>query len=506
MKKFLVKVIMPMALISVFALSACNSDNNNNDTVTPPPAQVEETVTPVAPTEAPATPGTEVVEATEPTEVFEPSAFTLHDPVDLGGRTIQIGAFWESVVPFSAHNWDEPDPATADNYFVARMIWENSLNVLENFNVNLEETILSYDEMLPALTASVMAGDPFSDLMYMSGSWMLPAIQGDLILPFAEINFPGSDLLSGTNHYTRVVVEGLGGQWSFMDGRIDTSGTAMGINLDIINQIGAPNPVDLYNSGTWTWDAMLDIMRLATADTTGDGMNDRFGISGQPGDIAFYLIGGNDGRMVSDDFNYYLDHPNTIEALEFLETIFVEGLWEYDRGQGMDVGDWGRNFWSFQNGTSALFPTATWALSNDPLSFEFAVVPWPTGPANTSGNTWMGGWGSGFAFPHGSDWDPGEILMVIESFFAWPGDELDLLEEYAMGWPRTIFLTDEDILRQASVTDTMAQDLGMVVPQYNWIFGTFVDHFASGTMTVQQVVETYRGPQQELLDSFFGEN
>jgi len=431
-----------------------------------------------------------------------PSFAGVHEPRDLGGRTITVGAWWESVIPFAAHNWDEPDPATAGNYYVSRRIFDNSIRVREEFNFVLEEVILDFDSMMPTLTSSIMAGDTFADIALISGGWVLPAIMGDLIIPLGSIDLPGSDLL-GPQIYSRVIADALGEDWTFMDSRPTTGGFTVGINMDIINEIGVPNPIDLYNQGLWTWDAMLDIMRTATMDTTGDGMTDRFGISGQPGDLAFYFIGANDGQMVSDDFQYALDHPNTIVALEFLETIFHEGLWEYDMSHGLDVGDWSRNFFAFQNGNSVFFPATTWALSDGHIPFEFAVVPWPLGPGNTSGNTWMGGWDGGFAFPHGSPWDTADLLMVIEEFWAWSGDDFSLMEDYAFGWPRTIFLTEEDIVRQASATFTMASDMGMNVPQYNWIFGTFVNHFALRSMTVQQVVEAYRGPQQEILDNFF---
>ena len=469
MKKTALLIALLMALVITF--TACNRDGDNDN-------------------------------ATNNGADDTPTRAGIHEPRDLGGRTFTVGAFWESVIPFAAHNWDEPDPATAGNYFVDRMIFENAQRVREEFNFVLDEVILDFDSMMPTLTASVMAGDAFADIMMVSGGWVLPAVIGDLIIPLGDINLPGSDL-HGERRYTRVMANALGEDWTFMDSRPDTSGFTVGINLDIINAIGAPNPIELYNASQWTWDAMLSIMRTATADTTGDGLLDRFGISGVPGELAFYLIGANDGQMVTEDFQYALDHPNTVQALEFLETIFDENLWYHDVTQVVDVGNWGFNFFAFRSGNAAFWPATTWQLSDGYIPFEFAVVPWPLGPANTSGNTWMGGWDGGFGFPHASDWDAADILMVVEEFFSWSAGDISLMEDYAFGWPRTIFLTEEDIIRQASTAHTMASDMGMNVPMYDWIFGTFVHHFVNNTMTVQQVVEAYRLPQQELLDNFF---
>ena len=371
-----------------------------------------------------------------------------------------------------------------------------------DFNFSFDPISIDYGYIVPTLTSSVMAGDPFADIFVLSGGGALPVIQGELIQPLSNINLPNSDLF-GNNFYSRRVINFAGDYWSFLNLAPSVSGFGMGINLDIINATGAPNPVDLYNQGRWTWDALLEIMRLATADTTGDGTIDRWGISGQPGDLAWHFIGGNDGRMVTDDFQYWFDHPNTIEALEFIETIFREGLFMYDPAQGFDTGDWGRNFFAWQSGQSATWKATTWAMNDGDLPFEFAFVPFPTGPSNTSGNTWMAGWEQALAFPSGVE-GIADVLMVLEEFWSWPGDDTDLLYEGALAWPRGIFLTEEDVLRVAGVTFSQANCIGMQVPQYNWITGSFVNHFHEQTMTVLQAVEAYRGPQQEILDNFLG--
>ena len=490
-------LLVTATLAIALFVGACGSDPAPAETA-PPAQQEQQQNDPPPPPPAQEDDGEEA-------PAVEPAATVgniLHDPVDLGGRTITAFGWWEGVLPFSAQNYDEPDPATSDNYFVDRLIFDNAQRVREQFNFNIEEVVIDYGYLLETLTTTVMAGDSLGDIGIMSGGWMLPAIMGDLIMPLDSIDLPGSDLLND-GPYTNILVEAFGERWSFWDSRPEVNGFTVGINLDIINAIGATNPVDLYNSGQWTWDAFLEIMRLATNDTTGDGVIDRFGIAGQPGDLAFYLIGANDGRMVDDDLNYALDHPNTLEALEFLQTIFAENLWEYDQVAGIDTGDWAGNFFRFQNGNAAFFPAVTWAMNDGDLPFEFAVVPWPTGPSNTSGNTWMGGWPQGITFPHGSDWNPAEILMVVEEFMTWAGDDIDLMHEDSYSWARGVFLTEEDVQRQSSAPHTMAQDIGMSVPQYSWVFGSFVVAFADQTYTVQQLVEMHRGPQQELLDNFF---
>jgi len=426
----------------------------------------------------------------------------IHQPRDLGGRTITVSAWWDNPLQHSAMGWDEPDPATAGNYFVSRMQWENAQRVYREFNINVVANNVDFGYVMEMLTAGVMAGSPHTDIQMVSGGWVLPVVLNELIMPINEVNLPGSDLL-GPRIFTRGIGEMLGNVYTFTCAEPNVSGFGMGINLDIINAIGVPNPVTLWENGQWTWDALLNIMRTATADTTGDGIIDRWGIAGQPGDLFFHFIAGNDGMLVCDDFNYALDHPNTVQAIEFMETIFRERLWQYDPVQGRDVGAWDRNFHSWQDGQAATWAAVTWGMNDGNLPFEFAFVPFPTGPANESGNTWGGGFHQGWGFPFGSDWDPAELLMVVEEFFTWFDDDLSLPRDAVLGWPRGVFLTEEDVQRVADVSDQMFMDFGHAVPYYNWVFGNFVNAFAEQEMTAMQAIETFRPGQQEILDNFF---
>jgi len=493
-------IVAALVLVLLFAACTNNDSDDNNvtlpavtggtDAPTPPP--------PPAPIDVPTDHDDAYLGIVDDTPARTGG---IHDPRDLGGRTIIAGNWWEGTIPFA---WDgeEPDPATASNYFMDRMIWENAQRVFQEFNFSIEEVIMDYEYVLSTLTASVMAGDPVADIMLLSGGMQLTAIRGDLILPLDSINLPNSDIL-GPQIYGRVFTEAFGNRWTFWDNRPESNGQFLGVNLDIINAIGAPNPVELYNRGQWTWDAMLEIMRMATRDTTGDGMLDQWGIAAQPGDIAFNLIGANDGIMVDDNLQYAFDHPNTVAALELMEIIFHESLWQYDPVAGMDVGNWGTNFFAFQEGRAALFVGMTWAMNDGDLPFEFAAVPFPMGPANTSGNVRMWGWDQALVFPHGSNWDAADILMVVEEFWSWPGDEPELMQEDGLGWPRSIFLTEDDVQRVAYVGRHANRDIGMVVPEYSWVLGAFLEYFANREMTVLPAIESRRGPQQELLDSFF---
>ncbi|MCL1986598.1 MAG: extracellular solute-binding protein, partial [Firmicutes bacterium] len=445
--------------------------------------------------------------ATETTEVEAEEAAPaspvghqgIHEPRDLGGRVIRVSGWFGELIPgvFSA----EPDPATEDNYFLARLIWDNARRVEEQFNVTFVETNIPYDDTVSVLTTAVMAGSPDSDLQLLNGHMIMAGIMGNLIQPLDTLNLPGSDTF-GASIYAQPMTNTMGHTWSFAINEPANHGVGLGVNLNIINAIGAQNPVDLYNAGQWNWENFLDIMRTATQDTTGNQILDQFGIAGVPGDIAIHLVAANDGRMVDDDLNYGFDHPNTIEALEFVETIFTERLWQYD--EGTDLSDWGHNFNIFREGRAAFWPAIDWQLSEETLAFDWTIVPFPLGPSNTTGSTWSSGWEQSWTIPVGVE-NPEDVLMIVEELFAWSGEEPELLTEGQLGWYRTIFNSEEDVQRAInSINGTMVTDLGHNISEYVWIMGGFIDAFWNGTAGVAEVVEANRGPQQEMLDIALG--
>jgi len=484
-----------MLLVLTLALAACRDTTENGDTNDNGGAGGTEANGYVTPPEPP---GPANGYVTPPVE--QPTIRGIHEPRDLGGGTIVVASGWGNAMPFSIPSrMEEPDPAVTADYHRQRLIWDNAVRVEEEFNFVLDYVHV-VDDYMGVFTSSVMAGSPVGDLVFLGGSELLVSVLGDLIMPLSAVNLPGSDIM-GPQIYGRVNQSAFGEDWVFYYTALSIHVWMMGVNLDLINAIGAPNPIDLYNAGQWNWENALNVMRMATRDTTGDGVFDQWGIAGQPGDIAMHFIASNDGPLVDDNFNYSFDHPNTLAALEFIETIFREGLWQYDPVQGFNPGDWGRNSFAFHEGNAALFNFIPW-LHGD-LSFEFGVVPFPSGPNNTTGASWMDGWGGGLSLPFGSDWAPEDLLMITEEYLAWPGDEIELILEGSFVTPRTIFSTEEDVQRWASIANRARSDIGRVVPEYYWVLGGFVTHFAHQTMSVMEAIEAYRPPQQELLDLFF---
>jgi len=429
--------------------------------------------------------------------------FSVHPPRDMGGRTIQI-ASWFPILPDVF--FEEPDPATSLNYHIDRRIYENARRIERQFNVNFaRDIVLPFDDLLPVLTSHVMAGDTLADMVFLPGVAQLSAVLGDLIVPVSSFAPAGSDIL-GAQSYVAPRMELDGEIWSFDRNTLDANTWMFGVNLDVINNTGAPNPVDLYNAGEWTWDAMLDVMRRATSATAGT-----FGVSGPPGEILRQMIASNDGAMVTEDLEYGFGLPRSLEALEFASQIFTEGLWHYNPANPSDTGDFQRHFYSWQDGSSAMWLMVPWALGDDPIPFNWDAVPFPTGPSNYTGATWFSGIREAMTIPRHVR-NPEDVFIIFEEIAAWPWLELDLIEEeHPFGGWRTTFPTEETVQRVARNSGNVRFDMGGDIDGfidgnyagYAWILGAFASHMWNETATIAETVEAERPARQEMIDNFF---
>jgi len=416
-------------------------------------------------------------------------------------RTIRVACWW-TYMPETGS--DPPDPATASNYHNERLWYENQRRVEENFNVRFENLVIPWEAGITNLTASVLAGDPFAEWVMLPGDHMIAALLGELALSTDQFASPTSDLMTN-QRFVEQRVSFQGDLFGFGRAERRVQSTGMGVNLDIIRAVGAPNPVDLWNDGLWTWDAMREVMALATRDTTGDGNIDQFGLSGYVGSLMRNFIATNNGLLVDEStLTYAMDDPRTITALEFMGDIFTNGWWNWDQTGSTPVWDWGRNTWIYQEGQSALFPLETWMVAEQGVGFDFAIVPFPRGPEGGQYHT-MAGFYHAILIPTGT-YRPEDIFYVYEELQSWARHDPNLFHEGTIDAMRRYWPTEGDVYRvifNLGDLNTRKFDLGFAIPEYTWIFGTIGYNLFTGAQTPMQIIEEQRPIRQEMIDNAF---
>jgi multiple sugar transport system substrate-binding protein len=434
----------------------------------------------------------------------------IHPAMDLGQRTITFVVHW-GPGGFSGIFSEEPDPETAADYELARMMYDNVRRVERMFNVNFDWiNTVDYGSHNELLVMSHLAGNAPGDIVLVPGSQSWAMVEGGMLHDLAQLTLPNSqfDLLTN-NHYTvrRFTRDNGARIYGFHQAERLPDSWTLGVNLDMVDQLGLANPVDLYEAGQWTWDAMASLMAAAT-----NPHERTFGASGWAYQWFDGFMASNNAPRVTADLRYGLGEPNALVALEAFTAMFANRWYQYnDFNPDMPPVSWDWTWHShvFREGQSLFFPVQTWLISGNTgaegIPFDFAMVPFPLGPNNGgTGFTWKSGSIASIAIPVHVE-NPEHVLMVIEEAFAWPGEDLWLWYEAGAGWPRTHLPRERDVVvAQRAAAEGRMEDIGLDIGVGGFIFQFANDVGFNGTMTIAEVVEIHHGPSQALINERLG--
>lgn len=492
MKKWLKPLSLLMAGIMMFALAACSGSNSGSPTQAPAtqaPTQAAATETATAapdPTAAPAN-----------TEEEDIAALSKED---YGGRVFKIASWWK----FGFETIDPEPDASDNNYLESLAKWNALQDFCREYNCTVQQVVVSWDDYVSTFTTSVMAGDPFADAVLLDAQWMVPIIQNDQIMTVEEWCPPDSDALT-SQQWVKKGVEFDGKCYYLLNYDLPQGGALLGVNMDIINAIGAENPVDLYKNGQWTWDKLLEISRLATRATGSDGVINQWGLGYYASDLLTAMIASNDGSLVGVNGENGLADPKTLHAIEFWNQLYNEDKVCY-QAPGVEWWDWGAHTNKFREGGVAFFRYIDWMAAASELSYEWRVVPFPKGPDNTANPnaTWFKGLESALCVPRGVK-DPTQVYtMLYKTYFDFFGDDYELKEEGCMNWFQTsCFTNQDDIDVNIAVSGSgFKYDLSGSIPGFD-IGGWFIGPLLNGEMTPAQAIETNLQPAADAIANVF---
>jgi len=161
--------------------------------------------------------------------------------------------------------------------------------------------------------------------------------------------------------------------------------TGVYFNKRLLKEAGV-DPESLYDmqaNGTWTWDALLELMDKVQQDVDNDGVIDVYGANCNNGMLTVMGVYSNGGEFVGQDasgkYVYKLEDANTLEGLEFAQTIF-DKYWEKEpEGAAWDYYKEG-----FINGEYVfMFEDAYAGQANGflaDMTDDFGFVMFPKGP------------------------------------------------------------------------------------------------------------------------------
>ncbi len=158
----------------------------------------------------------------------------------------------------------------------------------------------------------------------------------------------------------------------------DVSTFALYLNMDLINEAGAPDPRELAANGEWTWDAFLDVAQKTRAlgsDVYG------YGASAWWGPYGVWLNASGGGFFTEDRAACALNTEESLTGLDFQRSLYQD--YDVATPYGEDPEP------PFRAGKVAMFQNGRWATPGvRTVDFEWDVVELPAGPNGTPGN-WL---------------------------------------------------------------------------------------------------------------------
>jgi multiple sugar transport system substrate-binding protein len=160
----------------------------------------------------------------------------------------------------------------------------------------------------------------------------------------------------------------------------DVSTFVLYLNLDLINEAGAPDPRELAAAGEWDWEAFLDVatrVRALGPDVYGYGANAWWG----PYGVWMNAAGG--GFYNADRTACGLDTEASLEGLAFMQDLYVgDGAVAVPYGEDSEP--------PFMAGRVAMFQNGRWGTPGirANANFNWDAVELPTGPSGHMGD-WL---------------------------------------------------------------------------------------------------------------------
>lgn len=405
--------------------------------------------------------------STEPEEeTTEETTTTEEEAVDLGGRALKF-----------ANNWDMT-PEGGTEY--GDLTVEYFEKVQEKYNVSVEYVVVPFEEKVNQLTTSILAGEPFADLVSLDSTQAAQLIQQDYLIPLDDILDLNTIKMSDAQKqmYT------IDGKVYMFGHQLNQSG-GMYYNKTMFEQAGLPDPYELQQKGEWTWEAMLEAAKkLTTGDT--------YGLSADPNLLMEYLIATNDAYVLNPEtYEVELDSENAMEALEFMYALYNEHK-VIKPNEGNNWED-PRNY--FTEGLVGMTQGWVWeAEGRADTPFEWGYVFWPKGPKADDYVTPTSSV-EGFTIPVGVE-DPEIVYRIWEEMQVWEMAESSVIE-----WFETVLPSEETI-------DTATQMLTKVKTDF-WkaynledAFYEMNDNIARGVETPAQAVAKVLEQAQARVDDF----
>jgi len=237
--------------------------------------------------------------------------------IDLGGMVIDIEVIQDVRIP------------TPDSSVELRVIeWNLAREIEKKYNcvLNFTAECKNNDTLKNTMTANLMAGMEYREVLYVTDSWIIPKLvesggflRLDEYLP--KDSFVYQNLIEGFAHWKGhdYGIVPLGKAWG--------AGYVTGYNKEVLDRLGIDIWEQYVNTGNWNWETFLEVALAATQDLNGDGIIDQWGLKGwSEQSICLAFVASNGGSFINTEggkVEYVLHKdPKSVKALQFVSDLY----------------------------------------------------------------------------------------------------------------------------------------------------------------------------------------
>lgn len=230
---------------------------------------------------------------------------------------------------------------------------------------------------IDAIIQASVSGSRMADIFYhVTTDWIPQMASGGGIAPIDfYLSTPGGQKLEPT-----MLAAGLFNRkyYGFNPGSLSLE-SGLYFNADLVDELGVPNPTDLYLAGEWTWSTFeaWALQTQAALKAVSSEENPYYTLGGHFSYYAENMIPLNGGEFINERTKKvaFTARP-AVDTIAFIEGLYKDDLFEPNRGYDAGSAEW-------RGGRVVMHPGDLWFITAEnrwgPVSFELGFVPYPMG-------------------------------------------------------------------------------------------------------------------------------
>ncbi len=366
MRKPMAKKVLAASMAAAMTMSAAACGDTASTTETSTQASTEASV---------------VESVTEPEEEVSPYTVIKDadgNTVDLGGMEVIIRDWWSG---------DGSASEPSNDYEEARQEYRDWIQETYNFKIKtmgISDWGSTPQDFIDYVTSGGDENNYVFTLDSRSAAAMSQGFMYDLstldCLDFTEAKFTSNKMHELYSKGSSI--------YAMSTGKSEPR-TGIWFNKRLLTEAGIDYQTiyDMYDAGTWTWDAFESLCEQVQRDIDNDGVIDVWAMSLNEGNMTKAAVWSNNACFVKVDadgkYVYCVEDANTLEALNWANDMFAK----YDE-PSPEGAEW--NYYKQQvcNGECVFFPEDAYVGNSGGVltgsEDEFGYVAFPIGPQGTT--------------------------------------------------------------------------------------------------------------------------